>query len=327
MATPIIHRSALRLIAASVVATATAASAETITISGRFPAQNREASYLQRLAIDRFAGRDGEPLANAIAAALSRAENASGPHFTLLGDTGGRAPRADGVLSGSATSDWEEHRVTLQRRRCIERAAPKDGKKRRDDDEGECLKYADVPVPCMQRTTTLTASLRLVRIEDGAIVYTASKPRNETVSWCPRDTLPRAAEMVIADMIDSVAGETRGDIAPHGDTYKVRYREDRAGLSKPLAARFKDVLRLSKSDSRGACEGWEAIDRDQPGQLSIVFNRGLCAEQRGDYPVALTLYRQARGMKSADDINTAIGRAQALIAGTEDEARFRRRRG
>jgi hypothetical protein len=27
-------------------------------------------------------------------------------------------------------------------------------------------------------------------------------------------------------------------------------------------------------------------------------------------------------MKRADDINTAVGRAQALIAGAEDEARF-----
>jgi hypothetical protein len=315
------RRSALRAVAILAVVTAGGAVAETITISGRFPAQNRAASYLRRLEIEQFRGRDGAQLSNAIGGALSQAENASGPHFTLLGDTGGAPARADGVLSGSATSDWEEHRVELTRNRCVERAAPEPGKK----GEGKCLKHEDVPVQCTQRTTSLTASLRIVRVRDGAIVYTATKPRSETVSWCPGESPSRSAEATIASMIDGIAGETRGDIAPHGETYKIRYREDRAGLSKPLAERFKSVLKQTKSDSRGACAGWESIEREQPGQHAILFNMGLCAEERGDYAGAIDLYRRAGAAKRGDDVNAGVGRAQTLIAGAEDEARFSRR--
>jgi hypothetical protein len=310
-------RIALRSAAIAALAVAAGAVAETITISGRFPAQNREASYLRRLAIERFRGRDGEQLANAIGGALSGAENGSGRHFTLLGDSGAGA---QGVLSGSATSDWEEHRVQLTRNRCVERAAPEPGKK-----EGKCIKYADAPVQCTQRTTSLTASLRIVRTSDGAIVYTATKPRSETVSWCPGESPPQAAEATIAGMINGIAGEVRGEIAPHGDTYRIRFREDRAGLSKEVGARFKDTVKLSQRDVGAACTAWEGIDRDQPGQLSTIFNLGLCAEQRGDYAGAFALYQRAGSMKRADDINAGVGRAQALIAGAEDEVRFRRR--
>ncbi|GAA0323763.1 hypothetical protein GCM10009087_37580 [Sphingomonas oligophenolica] len=313
------HRAAMRALAIAALATAGGAVAETITISGRFPAQNREASYLRRLAIERFSGRDGEQLANAIGGALLQAENGGGRHFTLLGGGAGPA-RAEGVLSGSATSDWEEHRVKLMRNRCVERAAPESG-----ESEGKCTKNEDVPVPCTERTTSLTASLRIVRVADGAIVYTATKPRSETISWCPGESPSQSAEATIADMISGIAGETRSEIAPHGETYKIRFREDRAGLSKELGVRFRDTVKLSQRDLRAACTAWEGIDQEQPGQLSTVFNLGLCAEQRGDYPTALALYRRAAAMKRAGDIDTAIGRAQALIAGAEDEARFRRR--
>ena len=311
------HRIAARATAIVALATAAGAVAETVTISGRFPAQNREASYLRRLSIDRFSGRDGDQLANAISGALLQAENGGGRHFTLLGGPG--PARAEGVLTGAATSDWEEHKVKLTRNRCVERAAPEPGKS-----EGKCTRNEDVPVPCTERTTSLTASLRIVRVADGAIVYTATKPRSETISWCPGESPSQSAEATIAGMINGIAGETRGEIAPHGETYKIRFREDRAGLSKELGARFKDTVKLSQRDLGAACSAWEAIEHEQPGQLSTVFNLGLCAEQRGEYPAALALYRRAAAMKRAGDIDTAIGRAQALIAGAEDEARFRR---
>ena len=313
----ITRRRALRASAILAFLTTGGALGETIEISGRFPAQNREASYLRRLAIDQFRGRDGGQLSNAIGNALSQARNGSGPHFTLLGDPGARA---DGVLSGSATSDWEEHRVQLTRNRCVDRAPAEQGKK-----EGKCVKYDNVPVQCTERTTSLTASLRIVRTRDGAIVYTETKPRSETISWCPGESPSRSAEATIASMIDGIAGEVRGEIAPHGETYKTRYREDLAGLPKPLSDRFKAVLKQTKSDSAGACAGWASIDREQPGQHAILFNMGLCAEERGEYPQAIDLYRRAGAAKRGDDVNTGIGRAQALIAGAEDDARFRQR--
>jgi len=315
------RRSGRCFIAIVMLGVSAGALAETITISGRFPAQNREASYLRKLAIDRFGGRDGEQLANAITSALGQASNGSGPHFTLLGGGGVGPARAQGILSGSANSDWEEHKVQLTRNRCVERAAPKEGER-----EGECIKKADVPVPCTERTTSLTASLRIVRISDGAIVYSANKPRSETVSWCIGESPPNSAEATIAGMIGGIANEVRGEIAPHGETYRIRFREDRAGLSKEVGARFKEVVKLSQRDVAAACTAWAEIDREQPGQLSTVFNLGLCAEQRGEYPAALALYQRAATMKRSDDINTAVGRAEALIAGAQDEARFRAQR-
>lgn len=293
---------------AATVAVATAAGiahAEVLQITGEFAAGFREASLLHTLAIGRIEGQDGPALGNAIERHLS------GTHFQLLGGRGARG-NADGTLSGGVTGGSEESPFTRKEKRCTAK-----------DKDGKCIKEEEVELRCRRRIVNVQATLRIVRNEDGRIVYSEQKPfRNET-SWCQGQGAGQTVEEVVAGAIEQMASSVRYDIAPSVRTYSVRVREGTKGMSKDLAKRFKDVIKLTKRDPRGACAAWDTM-AEAAGHPSLLFNQGLCAEQRGDYAGALALYRQAAGA-GASEGNEGAGRAEQLIAGRED-ARKRARR-
>ena len=125
------------------------------------------------------------------------------------------------------------------------------------------------------------------------------------------------------EAIGQIANAVRHDIAPSVQSYQIRVRESTKGLSKDSAKRFKELVKLTKRDARGACTGWEAM-AEAGVHPSLLFNRGLCAEQREDYDGALALYRQA-SQYGANEGNEGASRATRLIAGRED-AKIRARR-
>jgi tetratricopeptide (TPR) repeat protein len=119
----------------------------------------------------------------------------------------------------------------------------------------------------------------------------------------------------------------RGDLVPHIDTYKIRVRESTKGLSKDVGDRFKELVKRTKRDAKGACDGWRAMDREVAGNPSILFNLGLCAEQVGEYESAVRLYQDAVRAGAGEGVQGA-DRAAQLIAGREDaRERARLRRG
>ena len=62
------------------------------------------------------------------------------------------------------------------------------------------------------------------------------------------------------------------------------------------------------------------------GHPSLLFNLGLCAEQRGDYEKALGLYQDA-ALAGANEGREGFARATRLVAGRADaQERAKRRR-
>ena len=283
------------------------AQAEVLEITGEFAAPNREASLLHSLSIDRFSGQDGAALARAIEQGLS------GTHFDLMAGRTGRDV-ADGSLSGGVTSGVEESGYEKYEKRCVQKAQ-----------DGKCQKEEQVKLYCRRRVINVNVDLRLVRNRDGRIVYSATKPfRDETV-WCPGQNPQRTVEETISDAVRNLGYSVRGDIAPDVQTYRIRVRESDKGMSKEQGKRFKDLIKLTKRDARGACAGWAAMRAEAPGHPSLLFDLGLCAEQAGRYEEALALYRDAVRAGAAEG-NEGADRAMRLIAGRED-AKLRGRRG
>src|SRR3546814_10413057 len=66
-------------------------------------------------------------------------------------------------------------------------------------------------------------------LDDNRVLYSAPKAKRDEVTWCRGDDSPRAAEPVIADMIDAIAGEVRRDITPHMQDFHIRFREGQIG--------------------------------------------------------------------------------------------------
>lgn len=277
------------------------ASAESITMTGNFPAPYREASFQRRIAIDRMSGVDGASLGFA----LERAIGASG-YFTMV--VGG-AP-AEASLAGTVSTEISERRVQQTRDQCTQREGDK------------CVKNEQVQVTCNYRVIDLIADLRLADLRDGRITYSTRKNRRNEVTRCPGEGSPQPAEGTIRSMVDDIARETANDITPFTKTYVMRFYESRDGLDKETGARFKDAIRQTQRDMAGGCAAIAALDAAVP-QFALAYDAGLCAEGRGDYAAAQALYQRAASLRPRDtsDFMAGIDRTRRLIQRAEDDAR------
>lgn len=312
---------ALCILGAAVIGAGPVA-AETADFMAHYPAQYRDASFLERIVVDRIAGQDGAQLAFAIEEALDRPDIDGTRYFQVVSGAaryrGADAPVADGVVTGTVTTGVEEDPVRRKVRRCVER----EGGTR----DGKCLKEADVDVTCTQRVVTVNVALRMTRVEDDVAVYRATRPGRSELSWCPREEPGRTVEEMIAEHINGAAADMRREIAPYAVRESIRYRESRSKMPKDIGQRFKAAVLVSERTPDAACAEWRAIDALVPDHPSVVFNLALCAEAAGDSAGALAGYeRAARIEPRAADVRAGLDRAQRQLQFAADAPAYRQR--
>lgn len=301
---------------ASVALIAGTASAESVTLVGNFPAAYREASFLERLAVDRFDGNDGTALSIALERALSG--NGGPAHFSItsMSRRSGVSPAdADGTLSGVVSTEVNENRETQRREECVEKV------------DSKCTKKQQIEVICRRRTIDVIADLRIARTRDGSIAYSNRKTRQNAVTWCPTDNAPGPVEGIIRGMIDTIAAETAREIAPYTERYAVRFYETRSGMPKDIGNDFKAAIKQTQRDLPGACQAFAAIDSALPDHVSVVYDLGVCAEARGEFETAMALYQRAAAIRPRDraDFDIGVDRTQRLIAARNDDRERERR--
>jgi len=281
-----------------------AAWGESAQMRGKFPANVRAANLLEFVVVDRFDGQDGRQFEAALAQAI--------------GAAGGRP---DGALSGGVTTGVEQNRYQGTESRCVEW---KDGK-----EGGDCLKRAEVKVPCTRRVINLTVSVRLVRVADDIPVWSDNRASRDETSWCQGRSPNRTVEEAVSAMIGDAARQLAADVRPSWNTYKVRFREDRDGMPKDIGNDFKAIVKRSKSDVAGACGDWSAMNGRLPNNPSILYNLGVCAESAGAYPDAQNDYRAALAAlgKKSGDIDDSIERVSRLMQARADDAEIARIKG
>lgn len=293
-----------RLMTLGALVIGSAAIAESVKITGRFPADYREPSFLKRMGVDRIDGPDGR----ALGYALERSIGNRG-HYTVV--AGGS--NVDGILSGAVSTEINEARVTQEREECVDKIRDAQGRE-------QCRRKEKRTIYCRQRTIDVTADLRIARANDGRVVYSTRKPRQNAVTWCPNESAPGAVDGVVRGMTDSIADEVAREISPHTDTYTPRFYESRDGLPKEYHDRFKAAIRATQRDLTGACAEFAAINQASP-QFAVAYDLGICAEAKGDFEAAIDAYRQAASLRPRDtiDFNTGIDRVRKLITQRDDE--------
>lgn len=303
-------RNAFRCAAAALaVVLAGPALGEVVRMTGEFPANAREASFLTSLHVERFTGQDGPQLALAIERSLS-----NGAPFALVAGRAGR-DGAEGSMSGAVSTGVEENPYKRKDKKCVQR-----------DDKDKCVKEEEVEIRCTRRVVSLNADLRIVRNTDGQIVYSRAFPFSQETSWCQGQNPPSTVEDAVRGALYNIAGEVRRDVTPTVENYSIRLRESSKGMAKDMAKAFKVSIKASQRDLAGACTTWGQMDQAAPGHPSLLYNLGLCAEARGDFERAVQLFRSAEGAGAREGADGAR-RANRLIAGREDaKERARRRR-
>lgn len=281
------------------LALAAPAQAETLDLSGIYPAGNDEAAALQSITVERFGGDLGASLALRIEDELRQVNVDGRPWLRILPARAGG--EGEGYMTGTAYGEGRQTRFTREREECIKQNQFK-----------QCEEKKKVQIQCTRRTLELAIALRLVR-GDGTLIYSTDSPERYEDSRCEGDSgEPRERSSVERELVGRIATRVRFDIAPVLRREAVRIDENRKSLSKPDGERFKAAVRLTKSDQQGACAAFESIRLDNPGHLPTLANLALCAEREGRDSDAAALYRLVQASEPRNSMaRTGLARIAA----------------
>lgn len=304
------------------------------------PAAYHEASLTKTVAIVPFTGPGGHEFTAEIESVLAGIGIDDKQYFTLvdrasidkllsemqMGQSGlvdpntaariGKLIGAQGIYTGRVTQNYyDDNRYTERRRTCVryEEKRDRDGRAYR----GQCLSWRQYNVNCVKRAANFSVAPRLVDVATGRVLYSRILTATQHSSGCD-DTQPVISAMVLLDKAkEIVKAEFRMDIAPYYVTREIRLIDDAEGIASP-AAKDKIKRGLEYADRGrldGACELWGEARIAASNSYALLYNLGVCAESRGDWDAALSLYRQADKAlgKPHDDISLSLSRVDEAI--------------
>ena len=267
----------MRFLAGCALLGATAAAAETLPVSGVYPAANDAAAALGTIAVERFGGVDGQQLSIAVADRLRAVTIDGEPYFRIV--PARSADEVDAVLQGTAGAEASRRDSgTREKDICVER-----------DEDRDCIRREKREIPCWDQVVRLDAAVRLVGI-DGRPIHALDRADEQAERFCEGDDRP-STEGLVRQLAVRYADALRSELAPEQRLEQIRVMESREGLSRDDGRAFREAVRLTKNDPEGACAAWLAIESSNPDNAAVRFNLGLCAESRGELYEAYDHYR------------------------------------
>jgi tetratricopeptide (TPR) repeat protein len=269
--------------------------AETLPVEGLYAAGADAPSRVRAIAIAGFAGRGGERVAFAIDSALRGAVVEGRPYFQLTmsdslfgdayrydrdADPAARRGGADAVMRGIA--DVEVRDIDSGQKE-IEECAVRDNR-------GKCTEKKKVFVPCRARNVTLRGEVRLVA-RDGELLYAKGDAITLQRRFCRDEQVVPSVDEMVAEMAGRFAGMVRGDLAPTYRAEDIRLLESRRGIAKSDHEAFRAALRLTRTDVAAACDGFAALEANNPRDITVLFNIGLCFESADNLERAAEIYQ------------------------------------
>lgn len=275
------------LSAAAVTMVSLPATAETLYVEGYEPAAFNRSPEFGSVFVEPITGLDGERLSFAIAGRLGDVTLREQQWFQVL--PAGRSRDAQSILQGHITPSWSEASYRETREICWT-----------TDDRGRCIERREVELDCIRVTMTFAPDLRLVA-RDGGTLWSDRWTRSQSQGFCPELDPQPTFDAYIAGWIDDTANATRFALAPSFRRRAIRIMESRSGLARNYRDAFRDAVAMTNTDEAAACEMFETLYAANSDQPSLIFNTGLCAEQRGDWELAEARYRQALENDRSDD--------------------------
>lgn len=258
---------------------AASAGAETLPVSGVYPAGNDAAAALRTIAIEPFGGADGQTVALLVGDRLREARIDGRPYFRIVPAGGGA--RAEAVLQGSAAAELTRRDAEpREKEECVER-----------DDKDKCVRKEKRKVPCWDAVARLVPTIRLVG-RNGERILALDEPQEQAQRYCRGEERP-SGETLVRKLAARTADRLRAELAPLERNDAFRVMESRKGLAEGDGDAFKEAVRLTKRNPAAACAAWAALEPRNPDRPSLLFNLGLCAESGGRLDEASAYYRRA----------------------------------
>lgn len=271
------------------------AAAETLPVSGIYPAGNDAAAALASIAVERFGGDDGQQVGIAAADRLRAVTIDGEPYFRVVPE----GTRADAVLQGLAVAESSRRDSSPREEEvCVER-----------DEDRDCIRKEKRRIPCWDLVVRLDTTVRLVRTS-GDVVYALDSEDELPQRFCEGDERP-SRERMIRTLAERQADRLRGELAPEQRSEQVRVMEDRDGLSRDDGRAFRSAVQLTKTDRAAACAAWGALEAGNPDHPSVLFNLGLCEESAGRLREAHDYYQRVLVGGDGDDYaRLGVGRIE-----------------
>ncbi len=308
------------------------------------PAKYGEVTKLRRIAVLPFEGPQGREIASEIESQLVSARFDETPYFTVI-----ERARIDRVLSELKLSNSAlvDNKTAVKIGRLLGVQAmymgtarqPKVSDSHFTESRSQCSHYVTkynkkgkpyeacggtttYSINCTRRTAEFTIIPRVVEVETGRIIYSAtvSEPKQEA-ACSDRGSVSSSNEMIDNARRQSLS-TFRKHVAPHQATVTIMLMEEREGMNSAAAAKFENGLEYAKARRVDrACELWNEALGISPNAVALVYSRGLCEELAGDYQKALASYRSADRIlnKPHAAISAALNRVQKQI---DDDAKL-----
>lgn len=296
-------------LAASIALTGTHAAAEVIAADGFSPATSDAGLGVETISVEPFDGSDGSKVAFELKEALDGLRLDDEQWFEIVPST---AEFVDATFSGSADSNSS---VTEQDDKRVTTCAEK-------DDDGDCIRNKVSYYSCSTYEVSLRYDVELVGSE-GQVLYSVRDEDSSSRDYCTDEDSRPSIQRMRDRLAASFATRTRWALAPRYFRSDYRLLERRKGLEKADRKLFKQGLKLTKSDASAACEVFKGLEANNPQQVSVLFNIGLCHESRRDFALAETYYARAESIEPGKWMtNDSLERVAKRI---EAESQFARR--
>ncbi len=293
----------LGLAACIVALGGSAVSAETLTIEGVYGSRANVPGDIEVIAMENLGGTIGPDVAIELSDALGDVYIEGQPYFRIVpaslssstqvvvidrSEGGAEQVRVDNpnapdaVLRGRVRLTSQDRRVSDRvRKECIAK-----------DDRGKCTQREEYRTRCDEFMVRLNPRIQLLAA-DGARLYSNMDERSETVRYCVDEDVDIDPDAMAEKMVRELISEIRSDIAPSQRREGIRIMESRKNLQRSDRDAFRAAVKLTDTNPNAACDAFEALEANNPTQVSVLFNIGLCYEQAGALVVAEEYYNRA----------------------------------
>jgi hypothetical protein len=292
------------------------------------------------LAVLPFMGEHGEDLRAAVEAMLTRLDYGGKPAYIVVerGRIDDLLRETDFATSGLVDDSTAAHygrqlgatrvllarvgRATKDSRRFTEEQRQCTREEKRGGLMGKlgatkCVDHRSVTVSCVENSVSVAASVRMVSVETGQILFADTVQGTGSSRACggtgglasPASLLEAAKTDLVASLQEALEGRLEGLAIP--------LKDDTQGLSADQAERFTGAVAFAQSGRLDrACQTWTAIEQEGGHTVPVLYNLGVCAELSGDHGGAFLRYRQAdqRLVAPDEDLNTALYRVNRAMA-------------
>ncbi len=267
------------LFAATAGLCASTAGAEVLPVSGIYPAGTDKAIGVETIAIESFTGSHGPSLEFDIKDKLEAVRIEGEAWFYVVPTVG---DDVQAVMRGSASHESFEERIESKEvTKCIKK-----------DENKKCIARRTSYIPCRKLTVRLFPDIRLTAI-NGQELYSYSSQQTIEKKFCEDDSKVPSVNGLLAPLRNRVTYSMRRALAPVERNEEIRVLESRKNLEKADRKPFKAAVKLTKTDIVAACEGFQALEANNPSHVSVLFNIGLCHEGEGDLETAAAYYDRA----------------------------------